>query len=72
MTNWWEKVNVSAAVAGVIIAATGVAVGVWNQEIRCLVNSSGNNCSKNIFCMKNTRTQAGSSEFYDSGWKCAK
>ncbi|NEQ38417.1 MAG: hypothetical protein F6K40_19960 [Okeania sp. SIO3I5] len=45
---------------------------MWNQEIRCLVNSSGNNCSKNIFCMKNTRIQAGSSESYDSDWKCVK
>ncbi|MGK7901167.1 MAG: hypothetical protein AB4352_07085 [Hormoscilla sp.] len=72
MTNWWEKVNVSAAVAGVIVAAVGIAIGVWNEEIRCLVNSSGNNCSKTIFCMKNTRIQSGSSKPYPSDWKCAK
>ncbi|NEN89906.1 MAG: hypothetical protein F6K48_13715 [Okeania sp. SIO3H1] len=72
MTNWWEKVNVSAAVAGVIVGVAGIAITLWNQEIRCLINSSGNNCSKNIFCMKNTRIQAGSSESYDSDWKCVK
>ena len=43
---------------------------MWNQEIKCSVNPSGNNCSKNLFCIRNFRKQAGSSEAYDSEWQC--
>ncbi|NES07044.1 MAG: hypothetical protein F6K22_32140 [Okeania sp. SIO2F4] len=68
--NIWEKVNISAVVASVIVAATGVFVGIYMDKIKCFFKPQESNCSE--LCMKHTRISGTEGDVGDTGWICSK